>query len=336
MSKDQEYHVAIIGATGAVGRTIMNILEERNFPVRQLSLFASDRSRGQTLGFKEEKHPIKVIEQGAFKDVDIAFFSAGGTISRRFVPQAIDEGAIVIDNTSAFRMDPDVPLIVPEVNEYDIKHHNGLIANPNCSTIQMAAVLYPIREKVGLKRVIVSTYQSISGAGTKAVSDLKDAASSSLKDPHKKDKDGLAFNVIPKIDVFKDKGFTYEEMKMIEETKKILSYPDLQVGATCVRVPVFTSHAESVYIEIDSESKTVQDIQQILREAKGIVVEDAPERGVYPTPIRAANEDSVFVGRIRQDLDLPNAFHMWIVSDNLRKGAALNTVQIAESLIKTF
>ncbi|WP_217585557.1 aspartate-semialdehyde dehydrogenase [Lentibacillus saliphilus] len=337
------YNVAVVGATGAVGRTIIDILEQRAFPIDELRLFASERSRGTKIPFKGASISLDTVSQGAFNNIDLVFFSAGGTVSKAFVPQAVQEGAVVIDNTSVYRLHPDVPLVVPEVNEDELCRHQGIIANPNCSTIQMVAALKPISDAFGLKRVIVSTYQSVSGAGSKAVFELETSVqdylevglSTSQKSPLDEplNQKNIAFNVIPQIDVFREGGYTFEELKMINETKKLLRMPQLAVAATCVRVPVVTSHAESVYIEIDSDNISVGDIKHVMREGKGIVIEDDPNSNVYPTPLSAAQKDDVFVGRIRKDFDHNNGFHMWIVSDNLRKGAALNSVQIAESLV---
>lgn len=344
MEKTTGYHVAIMGATGAVGQQILNTLEKRNFPIRELTLLSSARSAGKQIQFKGETLTVKEAVPESFEGVDIALFSAGGSISQKFAQEAVKRGAIVIDNTSAFRMDPEVPLVVPEVNEEAIKNHKGIIANPNCSTIQMVAALEPIRKAFGLEKVVVSTYQAVSGAGADAIDELNEQTKSIINEEEfnpeilpvggAKKHYQIAFNAIPQIDQFADNGYTLEEMKMINETKKIMSLPELKVAATCVRLPVETGHSESVYIEIGQNDVTVEEIKQVLSNAPGVTLQDSPEEQIYPMPALAAGKDDVFVGRIRRDLDEENGFHMWIVSDNLLKGAALNTVQIAESLIK--
>lgn len=344
MSSLQSYHVAIMGATGAVGQQILKTLEERNFPIRKLTLLSSARSAGKEFTYKGEVIRVEEAKPESFTGVDIALFSAGGSISERFAHEAVKRGAIVIDNTSAFRMDPEVPLVVPEVNEEALHEHNGIIANPNCSTIQMVAALEPIRKAYGLKKVVVSTYQAVSGAGASAIEELKEQAKSILNNeeftpailPVGSDTKHyqIAFNVIPQIDKFTENGFTFEEMKMINETKKIMSMPELKVAATCVRLPVETGHSESVYVEIEKKDIQVDEIKSLLSQSPGITLQDQPEEQVYPMPAMAVGKGDVFVGRIRKDLDEETGFHMWIVSDNLLKGAALNTIQIAESLIK--
>lgn len=339
----KKYNVAVVGATGAVGQKILETLEQKEFPIGQLKLLSSSRSAGTKLKFKQDTFTVEEAKPESFEGIDIALFSAGGSVSKALAPEAVKKGAVVVDNTSAFRMDEGVPLVVPEVNEADIKEHKGIIANPNCSTIQMVAALKPIQDKFNLERVIVSTYQAVSGAGAEAVEELKDQSQAFLNGedmtcdllPVKGEKKHypIAFNALPQIDVFQDNGYTFEEMKMINETKKILHTQDLSVAATCVRLPFFTSHAESVYIEIGKEGVTVQQIQEALKEAEGVTLADDPANQVYPTPLDAAGKSDVFVGRIRRDLDHESGFHMWVVSDNLLKGAAWNSVQIAESLI---
>ncbi|WP_163971271.1 aspartate-semialdehyde dehydrogenase [Oceanobacillus halotolerans] len=343
MAKDL-YNVAVVGATGAVGEKIIQMLEKKAFPINQLKLLASKRSAGNKVMFKNEEVTIEEATPESFNGVDIALFSAGGSVSKQLAPEAVKRGAVVIDNTSAFRMDENVPLVVPEVNEADIKQHNGIIANPNCSTIQMVAALKPIQDSFGLKRVIVSTYQAVSGAGTQAADELENQSKQFLDNneleasilPVKGEEKHypIAFNALPQIDVFQDNGYTFEEMKMINETKKIMHADNLSVAATCVRLPFFTSHAESVYVEVGNNDITVEDLWNKLRDAEGIVLEDDPSSQTYPTPLSAANKEEVFVGRVRKDLDQPNGFHLWIVSDNLLKGAAWNTVQIAERLVE--
>jgi aspartate-semialdehyde dehydrogenase len=340
----RELHVAVVGATGAVGQQMIKTLQERNFPVGKLTLLSSARSAGKKVLFNGEEVVVQEATPDSFEGVDIALFSAGGSISKALAPEAVKRGAIVVDNTSAYRMDENVPLVVPEVNEDALHAHNGIIANPNCSTIQMVAALQPLRETYGLSKVLVSTYQAVSGAGAAAINELKEQAKAILEEkeftpeilPVGGDKKHyqIAFNAIPQIDKFQDNGFTFEEMKMINETKKIMSMPELPVAATCVRLPVVTGHSESVYIEIEKDGVTVADVKNLLADAPGIVLQDDPENQVYPMPADCVGKRDVFVGRIRKDLDRDNGFHMWIVSDNLLKGAAWNSVQIAESLIK--
>lgn len=340
----QGYHVAIVGATGAVGTQMMKTLEIRNFPVSKLTLLSSKRSAGTKLTFKGQEIEVQEATPESFEGVQIALFSAGGSVSKQLAKEAVKRGAIVIDNTSAFRMDEDVPLVVPEVNEEDLKWHNGIIANPNCSTIQMVVALEPIRKHYGLSKIIVSTYQAVSGAGVSAIEELKQQTKDWLEGnelnanilPVKGDEKHyqIAFNAIPQIDKFQENGFTFEEMKMINETKKIMHKKDLQVAATCVRLPVVTGHSESVYIEIEKDDVSVQDIQNVLKVAPGVTLQDDPNQQLYPMPAHCVGKYDTFVGRIRKDLDKDNGFHLWIVSDNLLKGAALNSVQIAESLVK--
>ncbi len=344
MTKEKQYNVAVVGATGAVGQKIIQYLEEKPFQVNNIKLLSSKRSAGTKISFNNKEITVEEATVDSFKDIDIAFFSAGGSISERFAPEAVKSGAIVVDNTSAYRMDENVPLVVPEVNESDLKNHQGIIANPNCSTIQMVAALKPIQESYGLQRVIVSTYQAVSGAGLDAQNELTNQAKQFLNNeemtaeilPAGSDKKHypIAFNALPQIDVFDDNGYTKEELKMINETKKIMHEPDLPVAATCVRLPVFTSHSESVYIETKESNITVEELRETLAKGDGIVVEDDPSTQTYPTPLSAADKKEVFVGRIRKDLDNENGFHLWIVSDNLVKGAAWNTVQIAQALVK--
>jgi aspartate-semialdehyde dehydrogenase len=342
--EEKAYTVAIVGVTGAVGKKILQMLDKTSFPIKDLKVLASKRSAGKTVEFQGKEYTIKEAAKDQFEGVDIALFSAGGSVSKALAQDAVQAGAVVVDNTSAFRMAEDVPLVVPEVNEEDIQNHQGIIANPNCSTIQMVAALKPLKDAFGLSRVIVSTYQSVSGAGDSAVKELnaqteqyingEEMEASILPVGADEKHYPIAFNALPQIDLFSDDGYTKEEWKMINETKKILHDDDLSVVATCVRLPVVTSHAESVYIEIDQEDVTVQDVWNELEKADGIKLEDNPNEQVYPTPLSAANQDDVFVGRVRKDPDKQNGFHLWVVSDNLVKGAALNTVQIAHSLVK--
>ncbi|MER2105626.1 MAG: aspartate-semialdehyde dehydrogenase [Solibacillus sp.] len=336
--------VAVVGATGAVGSKMMEKLIERKFPIKHIKFLASARSAGKPIEFNGQTYTIEEATPEAFEGVDVALFSAGGSVSAALAPEAAARGAVVIDNTSHFRMDPEVPLVVPEVNRHVLKTiPKGIIANPNCSTIQMMAALQPIRAQFGLTKIVVSTYQAVSGSGIAAIDELqaqsaqwekgKDVEANVL--PAKSDKKHypIARNVIPQIDTFTDNGYTYEEMKMINETKKIMEAPDMHVAATCVRVPVVSGHSESVYIELEKEA-TVEEIFAVLKDAPGIVLQDDITTQTYPMPIFAENEDPTFVGRIRRDLDNPKGFHLWIVADNLLKGAALNSIQIAEAMLE--
>ncbi|WP_429909852.1 aspartate-semialdehyde dehydrogenase, partial [Geobacillus thermodenitrificans] len=290
----KQYHVAVVGATGAVGQQMVRTLEDRNFPVGKLTLLSSERSAGKKMRFRGEEIEVQVATPERFDGVDIALFSAGGSVSKALAPEAVRRGAIVIDNTSAFRMDEKVPLVVPEVNESDLTWHNGIIANPNCSTIQMVVALEPIRKAFGLERVIVSTYQAVSGAGAQAIEELHAQTKAVLENkpveanilPVKSDRKHyqIAFNAIPQIDKFQDNGFTFEEMKMINETKKIMHMPELKVAATCVRIPVASGHSESVYVEIEQDGVTAADLQSVLSEAPGVVLQDDPNEQLYPMP----------------------------------------------------
>ncbi|MGH7767473.1 MAG: aspartate-semialdehyde dehydrogenase [Candidatus Binatia bacterium] len=332
--------MAVVGATGAVGEQMRAVLQERLFPVGELRLLASERSAGQFLEFEQKQIRVETLREDSFDDIDIALFSAGGAVSGKFAPIAVDAGAVVVDNTARFRMEPDVPLVVPEVNASEIANYKtrGIIANPNCSTIQMVVALKPIHDAARIKRVLVSTYQSTSGAGRKAMEELSQqtAALFSGKEPLKeKFPHQIAFNCIPHIDVFLPSGYTKEEAKISNETKKILGDSSIGVTATCVRVPVFCGHSESVNIETEKKL-TVGDVRAILREAPGVLLCDAPEENVYPMAIDAVGTDATMVGRVREDDSVPNGINLWIVADNLRKGAALNTVQIAEILIRDY
>lgn len=343
MGKKSAYRVAVVGATGAVGERIIDLLHHTKIPLGSLKLLASSRSAGKTVTFKGKEIKIEEATPESFEGVDIALFSAGGSVSKKLAPEAVKRGSVVIDNTSAFRMDEQVPLVVPEVNAEDIKAHQGIIANPNCSTIQMVAALKPIQDAFGISRVIVSTYQAVSGSGTSASVELEKQAKDYLAGkemeasilPVKGDKRHypIAFNALPQIDVFEENGYTFEEMKMINETKKIMHMPQLKVSATCVRLPFFRSHAESVYVEVNEQGLTVADVRKILENAPGIIVQDNPSQQEYPTPLTAEGHKEVFVGRIRKDPDDERGFHLWVVSDNLLKGAAWNTVEIAEQLV---
>ncbi|HEX6923355.1 MAG TPA: aspartate-semialdehyde dehydrogenase [Bacillales bacterium] len=338
------YHVAVVGVTGAVGGQMIKMLEEEQFPISKFTPLASKRSAGKQVTLNGKEWTIQEARPEAFEGVDLALFSAGGSVSKQLAHEAVKRGAIVVDNTSAFRMDEDVPLVVPEVNEEDLREHQGIIANPNCSTIQMVAALEPIRKEFGLKKVLVSTYQAVSGAGTKAVDEMKEQSRAVLEGheykpellPVKGDEKHypIAFNAVPQIDKFQENGYTFEEIKMINETKKIFHDNGLPVAATCVRLPIETGHAESVYIEIDRPGAEAGQIKELLSVADGVTLKDDPSKQVYPMPVDAVGKKDVFVGRIRKDPDHDRGFHLWIVSDNLLKGAAWNSVQIAESLLK--
>ncbi|ALX47587.1 aspartate-semialdehyde dehydrogenase [Lentibacillus amyloliquefaciens] len=344
MAENNAVNVAVVGATGAVGEKIIEILENRNLPINELKLLSSSRSAGKKITFNNQELTVEEAKPESFDNVNIALFSAGGSISKKLAPEAVKRGAVVVDNTSAYRMDENVPLVVPEVNESDIQSHNGIIANPNCSTIQMVATLKPLQEAFGLSRVIVSTYQAVSGAGNEANKELEEQTRQFLNNeemtaellPVKGDEKHfpIAFNALPQIDVFQENGYTFEEMKMINESKKILHAQDLPVAATCVRLPLFTSHAESVYIDVEKNGLKIEDLWNVLKKADGVTLQDDPATQTYPTPLSASNKSDVFVGRVRKDLDNDKGFHLWVVSDNLVKGAALNTIQIAERLIE--
>ncbi|MDU7067062.1 MAG: aspartate-semialdehyde dehydrogenase [Clostridium perfringens] len=321
------YNVAIVGATGNVGRKFLEILEERNFPVKELYLFASKRSAGKTLKFKGEDVLVEELCEANIenKKIDFALFSAGGSVSLEFAPIFAKHGAVVIDNSSAWRMDKEVPLVVPEVNPEDVKWHKGIIANPNCSTIQAMVALKPLYDKYGIKRIVYSTYQAVSGAGIQGILDLQEGTTKKFPYP-------ILGNVIPHIDVFLDNGYTKEEIKMIEETKKILHDDTLRITATTVRVPVLNAHSESINVELNSEFE-LENVVDLFNSSKGIIVHDDVENLKYPTPLELSGKDEVFVGRIRRDFSLDNGLNLWVVADNIRKGAALNAIQIAEILI---
>jgi aspartate-semialdehyde dehydrogenase len=328
--------VAIMGATGAVGREMLKILEQRQFPCSSLKLLASKRSKGKKIPFRGRLLEVELLEKTSFTDVDLVLASAGGSVSKEFAPAAVDDGAVVIDNTSAFRMDKDVPLVVPEVNPEDIREHKGIIANPNCSTIQMVVALKPIYDEVGIKRLVISTYQAVSGTGTNAIEELMQQTSDILDGapvecevyPHQ-----IAFNCLPHIDVFFENGYTREELKMVNETHKIFHDQDIAITATTVRIPVIRSHSESVNVETRKKI-SVERVKEILSKAPGIVVVDDPSKNEYPLAIYGEGHDETYVGRIREDFSIENGLNLWIVSDNLRKGAALNAVQIGEEMIK--
>ncbi|KUK10514.1 MAG: Aspartate-semialdehyde dehydrogenase [Clostridia bacterium 41_269] len=332
--KMKTYNVAIVG-TGAVGNTILKVLEERNFPVKQLKLLATKRSAGKEKVFRGEKIIIEETQPSSFDGIDIALF-AGGKASQEFAHEAVKRGAVVIDNSSTFRLDPDVPLVVPEVNPDAVDKHKGIIANPNCSTIQMLVALKPIHDVAVIKRVVVSTYQAVSGAGSEAIDELTNQTKAILEGkeftknvfPHQ-----IAFNVLPHIDIFLENGYSKEEMKMVNETRKILEDDNIKVTATAVRVPVFIGHAEAINIETEKKI-TAEEARAILSQAPGVIVEDDLNSNLYPLPIKSADRDEVFVGRIREDISIENGLNIWVVADNLRKGAATNAIQIAELLIE--
>ncbi|PRO65182.1 aspartate-semialdehyde dehydrogenase [Alkalicoccus urumqiensis] len=341
---EQSFHVAVVGATGAVGQQMLDTLDRLDFPIKTIKLLSSKRSAGKKISFKGEELTVEEAKPESFDGVQLALFSAGGSVSKALAPEAVKRGAIVVDNTSAYRMDNEVPLVVPEVNEDALDDHKGIIANPNCSTIQMVAALEPIRKEYGISKLIVSTYQAVSGAGTEAVDEMYEQSRQILDgediDPKVLPVSGdekhyqIAFNAVPQIDVFTENGFTFEEMKMINETKKITGDSSMNVAATCVRLPVETGHSESIYIEVEKDGLSTDKVKQLMEKAPGVTLQDKPEEQLYPLASDAKGKDDIFVGRIRQDLDEKNGFHLWVVADNLLKGAALNSVQIAFSLVQ--
>jgi len=336
LSRKEKYDVAVVGATGAVGRRMLEILEKRDFPLGSLTALASARSVGQKLSFMGGKIEVKELQEDSFKGIDIALFSAGSSISKSYAPIAVNSGCIVIDNSSEWRMVKDVPLIVPEVNPFALSEKCGIIANPNCSTIQMVVALKPLHDQYSISRVIVSTYQSVSGSGQKAIEELKQQSRKILDEqpvqcnvyPHQ-----IAFNCLPHIDIFMENGYTKEEMKMIDETRKILGDNTIEVSPTAVRVPVFYSHSESVCVETELPMG-VDVIKDLLSSSPGIFLVDNPEKNEYPLAVDACGKGGVFVGRVRGDLVRDNVINFWVVSDNLLKGAADNAVQIAELVLK--
>lgn len=333
----KEYNVAVAGVTGAVGRVFLSILEERKFPVNNLIPLASSRSAGKRILFKDEEIEVKELKHDSFKNIDIALFSAGASISREFAKYAVESGVIVIDNSSAFRMEDEIPLVVPEVNGNAAFEHKGIISNPNCSTIIMAVAIKPIYDLSPIKRIIASTYQAVSGAGSKAIVELeeqtRDIICNKVNNVEcKVFPVQIAFNVIPHIDIFLDNGYTKEEMKMLNETRKIFNDYSINVTATAVRVPVFTSHSESLSIET-KDKITIEAVRKALSDAKGVTLKDDFKNRIYPTTLDSSNRDNVFVGRVREDISVNNGICMWVVGDQLRKGAALNAIQIAEILI---
>ncbi|MBD5560841.1 MAG: aspartate-semialdehyde dehydrogenase [Clostridia bacterium] len=332
----KEYNIAVVGATGMVGRKFLQVLEERKLPAASYRLLASRRSAGREVEFMGRTYEIEELNEHSFDDgrTDIALFSAGAGVSSRFAPIAAENGALVIDNSSAWRMHEDVPLVVPEVNPQDIAEHKGIIANPNCSTIQAVVALKPLHDRYGIERVVYSTYQAVSGAGMGGYRDLENGISG---DPPEKFPYPIFGNILPQIDVFDEDGYTKEELKMINETRKILGDPGMRITATTARVPVYYGHSESVNAELKKPFE-LDELVQLLRSAPGLVVQDETESGsaagTYPMPLTAAGRDEVFVGRIRRDRSVPNGVNLWVVADNIRKGAATNAVQIAEEWIK--
>lgn len=324
-------NIAVVGATGLVGRTILKVLEERNFPFENLYMMASAKSAGTVVNFKGKDYVVEELTENSFdKPIDIALFSAGGSTSEKFAPIAASKGVVVVDNSSAWRMNKEVPLVVPEVNPETAKLNKGIISNPNCSTIQAVVVLKPLYDKYGIKRIVYSTYQAVSGTGLKGIKDLQEGLKGNdinYAYPHP-----IAGNCLPHIDVFLENGYTKEEMKMIRETQKILNDENIKITATTVRVPVFDSHSESINIELEKPFE-IEDIKKLLAEAPGVILRDDPQNNVYPLAREAAGKDEVFVGRIRRDFSVENGINIWVVADNIRKGAATNTVQIAELLL---
>jgi aspartate-semialdehyde dehydrogenase len=328
--------VTIVGATGAVGREFLKVLENRNFPVTSLTLLASEKSEGKKLQFKGEQVPVTRLSANSFGGSEIAFFSAGSQISREFAPSAVSAGAIVIDNSSAFRLEPDVPLVVPEVNPETLKNHKGIIANPNCATILLVVAVAPIHRRAGIRQIIVATYQAVSGTGYRAIEELRRQVSAIERSepvvrevyPHQ-----IAFNLFPHVDDFLESGYTKEEIKMTNETRKILTDESIKISATCVRVPVYRAHSEAVHLSLGKRI-TADEARQILKTAPGVKLLDSPDENIYPTPLTASGTYFTCVGRIREDIALENGLALWVVGDQLLKGAALNAVQVAELLIK--
>ncbi|HQA64484.1 MAG TPA: aspartate-semialdehyde dehydrogenase [Bacillota bacterium] len=325
-----KYDVAVVGATGMVGKVFLKVLEERNFPIKNFYAFASVNSAGTKITFSGKEYVVEELSEKSFdRHIDIALFSAGGETSKKYSPVAASKGVVVVDNSSAFRMDPDVPLIVPEVNPHAVKNHSGIISNPNCSTIQAVVALKPLHDKYKIKRIVYSTYQSVSGTGVKGVVDLEEGIKGNAPKiyPHP-----IAYNCLPHIDVFLDNGYTKEEMKMVDETKKIFDDQSLKITATTVRVPVYYAHSESINAEFENDFD-IDELKGLLAGSPGIIVQDDPANCIYPLAINAAGRDEVFVGRIRRDYSVDYGVNLWVVADNIRKGAATNAVQIAELLI---
>ena len=337
---EKKYNVAVAGATGAVGNQMISCLEERKFPIKSIKLLASSRSVGHKIDYRGDSIDVEELKESSFKGMDIALFSAGGGVSEKFAPFAAKDGCVVIDNSSTWRMDPDVPLVVPEVNPHAVGQYTkkGIIANPNCSTIQMVVPLYPLHKKYGIKRIVVSTYQAVSGTGKKAIDELDSQTRAILNFKNYENKvypHTIAFNCLPQIDLFLGNGYTKEEMKMVYETRKIFEDDTIRVTATTVRVPVFYGHSESINIET-KENISAKEVKSLLKKTPGVKVVDDPKNNVYPLAIDAAGQDLTLVGRIRDDESITNGINMWVVADNIRKGAATNAVQIAEILAKEY
>jgi aspartate-semialdehyde dehydrogenase len=336
LKKKDSYVVAVVGATGAVGEEMVQILQERKFPVKELRLFASERTAGETMTFLDRSLTVKLLTKEAFDGVDIALFSAGEEVSRAFAPIAVSAGAVVIDNSAEWRMNPDVPLVVPEVNPDAAFEHHGIIANPNCSTIQMVVALKPLHDAARIQRIVVSSYQSVSGTGKEAMDELMEQTRALLSFQDAAPRVypfQIAFNLLPQIGSFDDRGYSTEETKLVNETRKILGDDGIRISATTVRVPVFRTHSESVNIETEKKV-SADEARALLAAAPGVMVYDDPQRKVYPMPLDVSGTDEVFVGRVREDTSLASGLNLWIVADNLRKGAALNAIQIAENLIQ--
>ncbi len=327
----KKYKLALVGATGLVGRTARKVLEEKNLPISEYVFFASSKSAGSKINFLGKEYTVRELTENSFDEgFDFAIFSAGGSTSKKYSPIAASKGCIVVDNSSAFRMDKNVPLVVPEVNPNDIKWNNGIIANPNCSTIQAVVPLKPLDDKYKIKRVVYSTYQAVSGAGKGGVDDLENGVKGFAP---KKFPYPIVNNCLPHIDVFEENGYTKEEMKMINETRKILGKPNLRVTATTVRVPVINSHSESINIEFENDFD-LNELKNLLKNSPGIILEDEPNKNLYPLAQNASGHDEVYVGRLRRDESVPYGINMWVVADNIRKGAASNAIQIVEKLIE--
>lgn len=332
----KKYNVAVVGATGLVGREMLKTLSERDFPIAELKVIASERSEGKIIQFEDRELRVESVKEGTFEGIDIALFSAGSGVSKAVAPQVKEAGGIVVDNSNAFRMDDNAPLVVPEVNGEDLKEHQQIIANPNCSTIQMVMLLKPLAEKYGLKRLVINTYQAVSGAGKKAVDELIEQTKAYLNKEEIKSENfnhQIAFNAIPQIDVFLENDYTKEEMKMVNETHKILHDPELPVTATCVRIPVIFGHGESLNIELKNDFK-IAEIKELFAKTENVELVDDPAQEKYPLQIDTEKNDNVLVGRIRRDNSVENGINLWLTANNLRKGAALNAVQIAEYLIE--
>lgn len=327
----KKVNLAVVGATGMVGRTFLKVLEERNLPIENIYFFSSSRSAGSTITFNGKDYKVEELTENSFdRGIDIALFSAGGGTSEKFAPIAASKGCVVVDNSSQWRMDPTVPLVVPEVNPGDISWHKGIIANPNCSTIQAVVALKPLHDKYKIKRIVYSTYQAVSGAGMKGYSDLENGLKGEAP---QKFTHPIAGNCLPHIDVFLPNGYTKEEIKMVNETRKILGDQNLKITATTVRVPVFNGHSESINVEFEKQFD-LDELKEVLAKAPGIIVQDDPQNNVYPMPLNASGKDETFVGRIRRDDSVESGVNLWVVADNIRKGAATNAVQIAQELIK--